>query len=273
MAGRFPAEEAQVLLAAVHRRCCICHRFCGPKMELDHIVPGEEGGPDTIDNAIPVCFDCHAEIHSYNDKHPRGRKFRPEELRQHKEQWLQICHERPEAMLAPSQDAVALHADQQLALGILKALVVFGDAVDLVRCPMIWAHEMVGREPVPGETVAQAHDRDGLFAYSKRLQEMGPALKALDDARQEARARWGEAAQKVFAPLVTDINRLTMVAWPAYQEARWDRCAGERSSVFNEPYAILFRVPGHDEYGEGLRSHLAVADQAFRGLMESMTAG
>jgi len=38
----------------------------------------------------------HAEIHSYNDKHPRGRKFRPEELHGHKEQWLEICEKQPE---------------------------------------------------------------------------------------------------------------------------------------------------------------------------------
>ena len=50
-----------------------------------------EGGPDTIDNAIPVCFECHAEIHAYNDQHPRGRKYRPEELRLHKQQWLDMC--------------------------------------------------------------------------------------------------------------------------------------------------------------------------------------
>lgn len=68
-------------------------------METDHIVPEVEGGPNAIDNAIPVCFECHAEIHSYNDQHPRGRKFRPEELRKHKSQWLEICRTRPEVFL------------------------------------------------------------------------------------------------------------------------------------------------------------------------------
>ena len=95
----FPRDEVDELLVACHRRCCICHRFCGVKMETDHIVPAADGGPDTIDNAIPVCFECHAEIHSYNDRHPRGRKFRPEELGQHKQQWLEICKARPEIFL------------------------------------------------------------------------------------------------------------------------------------------------------------------------------
>ena len=70
-------------------------------METDHIVPRGEGGPDAIDNAIPVCFECHAEIHSYNDEHPRGRKFQPEELREHKEQWLRVCRDRPDIFAAP----------------------------------------------------------------------------------------------------------------------------------------------------------------------------
>ena len=72
-------------------------------METDHIVPKEEGGDDTITNAIPVCFECHAEIHSYNDKHPRGRKFLPEELRFHKDQWLKICANQPEALVSASR--------------------------------------------------------------------------------------------------------------------------------------------------------------------------
>ncbi|MBI4479275.1 MAG: HNH endonuclease, partial [Acidobacteria bacterium] len=101
----FPSNEVDGLLVACHRHCCICHRFCGVKMEMDHIVPSGNDGTDAIENAIPVCFECHAEIHSYNDKHPRGRKFHPEELRKHKEQWLQICKDRPEILITATRNA------------------------------------------------------------------------------------------------------------------------------------------------------------------------
>src|SRR5439155_2947556 len=74
-------------------------------MEVDHIVPGSESGSDDITNAIPVCFECHAEIHSYNDRHPRGRKFLPEELLGHKEQWLEICRSRPEIFLEATRNS------------------------------------------------------------------------------------------------------------------------------------------------------------------------
>ncbi len=100
MGKSFDQKEVGNLLAQCHRRCCICHRFCGIKLETDHILPKSEGGTDDIENAILVCFECHAEIHSYNDKHPRGRKFRPEELKEHKKQWLEICKNKPEAFIS-----------------------------------------------------------------------------------------------------------------------------------------------------------------------------
>src|ERR1039458_8758680 len=105
MPDKFKPQDVADLLAKCHRRCCICHRFCGVKMETDHMVPSKDEGSSSIDNAIPVCFECHAEIHSYNDEHPRGRKFHPEELRKHKEQWLRICLERPETLIEASWDA------------------------------------------------------------------------------------------------------------------------------------------------------------------------
>src|SRR5580704_1387349 len=89
--SRFKQEDADALMVACHRRCCLCHRFCGVKMEIDHIIQSADDGPADIANGIAVCFECHAEIHNYNDEHPRGRKFHPEELRQHMEQWLKIC--------------------------------------------------------------------------------------------------------------------------------------------------------------------------------------
>jgi len=100
----FNREAVALLLAQCHRRCCICHCFCGVKIETDHIVTSEEGGDDQIENAIPVCFNCHAEIHSYNDKHPRGRKFTSDELKAHKTQWLEICFERPEVLVDSSRE-------------------------------------------------------------------------------------------------------------------------------------------------------------------------
>lgn len=95
----FRQDEVDDLLVSCHRRCCICHRFCCVKIETDHMLPKSENGTDSIENAIPVCFECHAEIHLYNNKHPRGRKYHAEELRKHKKQWLDICKASPSILI------------------------------------------------------------------------------------------------------------------------------------------------------------------------------
>lgn len=68
-------------------------------MELAHIEQRADSLDDSIENALPVCFECHAEIGLYNPRHPRGRRFSPEELRLHRQQWLDICREHPAALL------------------------------------------------------------------------------------------------------------------------------------------------------------------------------
>ncbi|MGD2250856.1 MAG: HNH endonuclease [Candidatus Methanofastidiosia archaeon] len=87
----FPRNIVEDLLVACHRCCCLCHKYCGTKIEIHHIIPRSKGGQDTLENAIALCFDCHAEVESYNTKHPKGRRFSPSELMRHKEQWLKLC--------------------------------------------------------------------------------------------------------------------------------------------------------------------------------------
>lgn len=82
----------------------MCHRFCGVKMELHHVGYKAKGGSDNIENAIPLCFECHAEVNHYNDAHPRGRKFTKEELLAHKKQWLETCSKHPEALISAPRD-------------------------------------------------------------------------------------------------------------------------------------------------------------------------
>lgn len=78
-------EEA---LVACGRHCCLCHRFVGTKIECHHIQPESEGGKDVLENCIPLCFDCHADVQHYNPLHPKGTRFRPEELRAHRDRWI-----------------------------------------------------------------------------------------------------------------------------------------------------------------------------------------
>ena len=83
-------EDAMVACA---RCCCICHKRCGNKMEVHHIVPQKDGGEDTFENAIPLCFDCHAEVGAYNTDHPKGVKFSKTELKRHRDNWYNCVKE------------------------------------------------------------------------------------------------------------------------------------------------------------------------------------
>ena len=83
----FGALVIENALVACGRHCCLCHKFCGIKMEIHHIKPQAEGGPDTFENAIPLCFDCHGDMRTYDSKHPKGIKYTEKELIRHRDAW------------------------------------------------------------------------------------------------------------------------------------------------------------------------------------------
>lgn len=86
----FPISVADEVLVRCGRLCCLCGKYVGQKIELHHIKQAADGGEDTADNCIPLCFDCHAEVKAYNPHHPKGRKFTEKELRGHRDK----CYER-----------------------------------------------------------------------------------------------------------------------------------------------------------------------------------
>jgi hypothetical protein len=66
-----------------HLSCCLCHCV---GVEVHHIIPQEEGGPDTKENAAPPCPSCH-ETYGAN---PTKRKF----IREARDFWFEICARR-----------------------------------------------------------------------------------------------------------------------------------------------------------------------------------
>ena len=83
----FSEEIKNKAMIACGRCCCVCHKFCGNNMEVHHIKARAEGGQDIYENAIPLCFDCHAEVRQYDPKHPKGIKFTEKELIMHRDEW------------------------------------------------------------------------------------------------------------------------------------------------------------------------------------------
>ena len=76
----YETNKKQVLLQS-KRHCALCERHKGVKIEIHHIHPRNQGGSDDLDNLIPLCFDCHQEVGSYNSAHPKGNKYSEEELK------------------------------------------------------------------------------------------------------------------------------------------------------------------------------------------------
>jgi hypothetical protein len=75
------SEELKVKIRKKsHHTCCLCKSL---GVEIHHIVPVKDGGPDTEDNAAPLCPSCH-ETYGGN---PEKRKF----LREIRDAWYEIC--------------------------------------------------------------------------------------------------------------------------------------------------------------------------------------
>jgi len=82
----FSSNIRTMVLLWCDRHCCLCKKACGVNIEVHHLVQESEGGSNDIDNAIPLCFDCHSEVTRYNEKHPRGTKYKVDELKTRREQ-------------------------------------------------------------------------------------------------------------------------------------------------------------------------------------------
>ncbi len=82
----FNNEVKNRVLLWSDRHCCLCKKACGANIEVHHIVPEQDNGSNDIDNAIPLCFDCHGHVHQYSERHPVGTKYKTEELRNRREQ-------------------------------------------------------------------------------------------------------------------------------------------------------------------------------------------
>lgn len=60
--------------------CVICKQ---PFVEVHHILPEAQGGPDTLDNAAPLCGSCHDLFGGNPDKRKQIREMR--------DFWWEVC--------------------------------------------------------------------------------------------------------------------------------------------------------------------------------------
>lgn len=112
----FDQGEADNLLAQTGRRCCICKRLHG--VQLHHITPREEGGSDDIENAIPLCPNCHDEVHIGYASGRVTRRYTSGELKQHRQMTIQQAQNA--AQWQP--DSPVAQQDQELILFYAQCL-------------------------------------------------------------------------------------------------------------------------------------------------------
>jgi hypothetical protein len=80
----FNEEDSIKVLLWCGRHCCLCEKPTAVGIEVAHL-PGRESSSD-IDDAIPLCFDCHAAIGHYNKSHPKGKQYAIRELKARRDQ-------------------------------------------------------------------------------------------------------------------------------------------------------------------------------------------
>jgi hypothetical protein len=164
----FPAEVKEKALIACGRKCCICHKFCGTRMECHHIVPEERGGDDIFENCIPVCFDCHADIGHYNPKHPKGNRFSPNELREHRDRWYDCIKVNP-SLLEDTETSDAKNHRR-----------IFRDAIRVIKKATLATNDHVLWQTY-SESIARVRD-----AYAKVEEDIGALnLGRLQEAVEE----------------------------------------------------------------------------------------
>jgi hypothetical protein len=95
----FPPGVREEALIRSRRCCSICHEFAGLYTDVHHIVQEADGGPNTLENAIPLCDRCHGEVGHYNPRHAKGTKYRESELKRHRDEWWDYIATNPAAAL------------------------------------------------------------------------------------------------------------------------------------------------------------------------------
>ncbi len=108
----FEQSEAEQLLADTGRMCCLCGTL--HRVSLHHIQGKEEGGTDDIDNAIPLCPNCHDEVHGRCGYSPgrTTRTYTPSELRLHRQRTIDLASKAKEY----SPGTPAWEQDKELVL-------------------------------------------------------------------------------------------------------------------------------------------------------------
>ncbi len=173
----FPASVVDELLVKCARFCCLCRQHKGQKMEIHHIDQEADGGANTADNGLPVCFDCHADVNSYNDNHPKGRKYRAKELRQLRDQWFKLVAEgktggQQPVVLTWNAPAPPAPLSQEAEELLTKAALVPGVHAGVISVVDNVLNEVLSISPGHREKLYSSDDARAAQRYKSALEEL-----------------------------------------------------------------------------------------------------
>ena len=197
----FSKDVVDLALVAAGRCCCICHKFCGVRIETHHIRPVSKGGDNSFENCIPLCFDCHAEVEHYNDQHPRGRKFSESELRKHRDTWFSKVEEMNTLTPPPSDSPQVIQA-------------VSGNG------NMVAGRDLnIRTERVVRKTVVQT-DPGGRHISNTTARKIQDLVKDYIDIHTTAGKDTQRAAQRIWSSLKNEFNVTSYKEIPAQDSDR-----------------------------------------------------
>lgn len=79
----FPEKVKTEARKLAHYKCAICH---APFVDVHHIVPESENGPNDLENAAALCAKCHDDFGNNPDKRNQIRGMR--------DLWYELCAKR-----------------------------------------------------------------------------------------------------------------------------------------------------------------------------------
>jgi hypothetical protein len=224
----FPAPIRDDALVASGRHCCLCHKFCGLKLELHHIVQKAEGGADTFDNCIPLCFDCHGDMRSYDHKHPKGTKYTPSELKRHRDNW----YSKVKASPGSSYTEKAADLDRAVFTSLRESL-PYGGAIRFLDTHHFGGPFSLGRLDEFDAFLEKSGDPSNEFID---VDLEGMRVKLIKDI--------GAFLHYVSINTAPTTGNFELQRVPSEQPERFDRVVGkihELSSLVVDSYSILIR--------------------------------
>lgn len=228
----FTKKIQEDALIASGRHCCLCHKFCGTKIELHHIEQKKNGGKDTFDNCIPLCFDCHADIMTYNPDHPKGKKYSEKEVKRHRNQWYKKVENSPGIVTFDVNylklDKLTFNRLQELLdskmffLNIKRNVFVSGPFSDDI-CEIIWKYllecELPDFEFIDVDLEGlRSRLRDELNQLSHLIQKHTFDASTTNKSRQSIPVEWQYDQPQRLEEAVNDFDRLVPKITQSYED-------------------------------------------------------